>query len=103
MELRIEYGTTGQLTWETGADADVQWKPGPAALARPIDAVREALAAPLEYPALTAALVPGDRVVMALDPGLPGLADVLTGIWGVLAEAGIRPEDLLLLQPASLT
>lgn len=103
MELRIEYGTTGQLTWETGADADVQWKPGPAALARPIDAVREALAAPLEYPALAAALVPGDRVVMALDPGLPGLADVLTGIWSVLAEAGIRPEDLLLLQPASLT
>lgn len=103
MDLRIDYGATGQLTWQTGAETNVQWHPGPAALARPADAVREALAAPLEFPALAAALVPGDRVVLALDPGVPALADVLSAVWGVLDEVGIRPEDLLLLQPASLT
>lgn len=103
MELKIDYGVTGQLTWETGAETSVQWRPGPTGLARAADAVREALTSPLEFPALAGALVPGDRVVLALDPALPALADVLTGIWSVLAEAGIRPEDLLLLQPASLT
>jgi hypothetical protein len=50
----------------------------------------EALQNPLEFPSIESAIVPGDRVALAVDPNVPQLSEVITGILKTLAmtEAG---------------
>src|SRR5690349_17513081 len=65
------------------------WR-GPAAM--PPDAfaasVREALEHPLDYPALRQAVVPGDRVAIALSASIPALGTILETVTDVLAASG---------------
>ena len=64
----------------------------------PIDAadlaecVRAALQAPLGYPPLAAATVPGDRVVVALEPGLPLVRELVEGVSRALRDSGVDPS-----------
>lgn len=54
--------------------------------------VRAALQAPLSYPPLAAATVPGDRVVVALEPGLPLMHELVEGVSRALLESGVDPS-----------
>ncbi len=40
----------------------------------------EALSTPLDYPPLDAAIVPGDRVAIAIDPNVPQITEIVRGI-----------------------
>lgn len=102
VDVILDYGATGRLEWRPGDSTTLEVYGGPPPVGDVGAEVQQALAAPLEFPRLSAALVPGDRVVLALDRGIPQLGEVLRAVWQVLAEAGIQPQDLLLLQPASL-
>ncbi len=61
-------------------------------------AVSAALAAPLDFPPLAAAVVPGDRVVIALDPDVPQRAEIVAGIVNSLLETEIEPGNIIVLQ-----
>ncbi len=61
-------------------------------------AVADALADPLGYPPLAAAVVPGDRIVVALDPDVPQPAEIIAGIVNTLLLAGIDAESITILQ-----
>lgn len=63
--------------------------------------VRRQLAAPLDFPPLELAVVPGDRVVIALDRHTPGAAEIIAAVWSVFAKRSIKPADVTILQPAS--
>lgn len=63
----------------------------------PVAATRAALAAPLHYPPLASALVPGDRVTIALGRGVPQVASVLRGAIESLVEAGVQAADISVL------
>jgi hypothetical protein len=52
------------------------------------------LAAPLDFPPLAAATVPGDRVAIALDDAVPCAAQVVRGAVEALQQAGIEPEAI---------
>jgi nickel-dependent lactate racemase len=54
----------------------------------------DALASPLEYPPLSAALVPGDRVAIALDEAVPCVSEVVHGVVASLRSAGIEDEAI---------
>jgi nickel-dependent lactate racemase len=60
-----------------------------------------ALRAPIEFPSIDQAVVPGDRVTLALDRHTPGAAGVVAGIWEVLAPRGIEAEKFTVIQPAT--
>jgi nickel-dependent lactate racemase len=60
-----------------------------------------ALRAPIEFPSVEQAVIPGDRVTLALDRYTPGAAGLVAGIWEVLSPRGIEPEKLTVIQPAS--
>jgi hypothetical protein len=62
--------------------------------------VLEALGDPRGYPPLRQAVVPGDRVVIALDPETPELGAVLGASCEVLRSAGVEPETTRVLAPA---
>jgi nickel-dependent lactate racemase len=53
-----------------------------------------ALAQPLDYPPLASATVPGDQVVLAVEPGLRQMEAVVAGAVFSLVEAGVEPRDL---------
>ena len=57
-------------------------------------AVRKALAEPLDYPPLVQAALPGDKVVLALDRGVPQAATIVAQTVAVLLSAGVNAEDI---------
>jgi nickel-dependent lactate racemase len=64
--------------------------------------VADGLIEPLEFPPLSSAVVPGDRVVLAAELRVPGLSAIIAALWPVLESAGVGAGDVCVLQPASL-
>jgi len=63
--------------------------------------LRKQLAEPVDFPPLELAVVPGDRVVIALDRHTVGAAEIIAAVWSVFEKRSIRPADVTILQPAS--
>jgi len=66
-------------------------------LSDPAGALTRALAQPLDFPPLCRALVPGDRVVLAVDGTVPQLSRMVERIVLVLLSANVEPADVTLL------
>ncbi len=67
------------------------------------EAIRKALGCPLDFPPLSRSVIPDDRVVLALDRNTPAAKELLTGVWEHLRQAGVAPQNVLVLQPAPET
>ncbi len=59
-----------------------------------VEAIRHALGQPLDFPPVRQAVVPGDRVAIALDASLGDVAPVLSVIVDLLQESGVEPGDV---------
>src|SRR5262245_12963766 len=59
--------------------------------------VREALERPRQYPPLRQAVVPGDRVVIALDATVPAAREVLAAVSDTLVRAGVDRGSITVL------
>src|SRR5947209_14098310 len=75
----------------------VRRRPPAPPLADPAAAVREAVEAPLGFPALRRALTPDDHVTVVLDEHLPRLGRLLTPLLEHVVSAGVAPEAVTLL------
>ncbi len=60
-----------------------------------------ALKNPLGLPVLPECVVPGDRVVIVVDPETPNVVDVVTQVWTQFVELNTDEPDVTLLLPAS--
>jgi len=60
-------------------------------------AVTEALDSPLDYPPLSRSTTPGDRVVLALDQGIPQAAQIASAVIQSLIRAGVHPDGISIL------
>jgi nickel-dependent lactate racemase len=69
-------------------------------LADPVQAMREALEHPLDYPALRRALTPDDHVAIVVDEGIPQLARLLTPLLEHIQQAQVQPDSITLICPA---
>ena len=70
-------------------------------LADPAAAAMAALAEPIDYPALAQSTTPGDRVVLAMDRGLPQAASLVAAIVRSLIDAGVEADGISVLQTAA--
>ncbi|HEU5115990.1 MAG TPA: lactate racemase domain-containing protein, partial [Isosphaeraceae bacterium] len=59
--------------------------------------VLETLDHPLGYPALRQAVVPGDRVVLPIDPATPALGPMLHAICEILQTASVERDNITIL------
>ncbi len=57
-------------------------------------AIRHALENPLDFPAIRHLVVPGDRVVVAMDPTCPRPASIVKTLLHAFEDAGVASEDL---------
>ena len=101
--ISLEYGATGCWEGEISEAQLLQYFPGPAAVTDVPRAVTESLTHPLDFPSFRQAIVPGDHIVIILDRSLPSCSEVIAGVWEVCRQAGVSPEDIVVIQPAALT
>ncbi len=78
----LHYGADSsvRLEFPNGVAAEECGTPRGMALENPAVAVAAALEQPLEYPPLAKTATPGDRVVLALDYGVPQAAGVAAAV-----------------------
>lgn len=70
---------------------------GPAGVADPAAALREALRRPFEFPPLRRALTPEDHLAVVIDARHPALGGLLVALLDELLAAGVAPEALSLI------
>lgn len=60
-----------------------------------------ALQAPLDFPPLGAAIVPGDQIALAVDPNVPQLGDVIEGVVDSLSQTEAAAIEVVLWEEAT--
>ena len=95
----VRYGHECQLALSVDSDRLVARREPPDQLDSLDQSIRDALAAPLDFPPLAQAVIPGDHVVIALDTDTPAADTILAAIWDVLSARDVDPGDVLVLQP----
>jgi nickel-dependent lactate racemase len=98
MPCTLRYGIASQLTLPLESEGLAGCRLGE--VRAPLDvrrAVLDALAAPLEYPQLTQAVVSGDHVTVVVDRLVPRGADAAAAVVEYLQESGIGPESIALV------
>ena len=68
------------------------------ALDDPAAAVARALEAPLDYPPLARSTTPGDRIVLALEPGMPQAGEITAAVVRCLVGSGVHPDGVVVLR-----
>jgi lactate racemase len=99
MSQKLRYGTGSTLWIDIPADslvADFSRVPGDV-LDDPSAAVSAALLDPIGYPSIARTVVPGDRVVIALDPAVPRADAVVAGVLDALMHTAVLAEDIVVL------
>ena len=64
--------------------------------------LRSALQHPLDFPPLEQAIVPGDRIALALDRHTPAAGTIVAETWKILQRRDVNPRDVVVIQPVSL-
>jgi hypothetical protein len=101
--ISLDYGASER--WESDIPSERLFYShlGPEPLSDPFATMIEGIRHPIEFPALELAMVPDDRVVIVLDRGVPSAAEMIAAVWAAVVSAGVGPENVLILQPASMT
>lgn len=100
MPIELRYGVDSSLFLDLpdGALVAACDAPRGTPIVDTASAVADALDAPLDYPPLSKAVVPGDKVVLALDPGLPQAATIVAAVVKYLLENNIAAGDVTVLR-----
>lgn len=96
----VPYGTEKNFSCELEASRIIEAAPSPEPCPQLAAQLRKALECPLEYPPLSRSVIPGDRVVLALDRETPNAGELIAGVWQVLEKAGVKANDVTVLRPA---
>ncbi len=100
--VRLSYGTASEFTCEAAAGHIVAYRPAPDPLTGLHDEVRAALENPLDFPSLARAIIPEDRIAVALDRHTPCASTVIAAIWQVFASCGVAAENVTIIQPVAV-
>lgn len=99
MASQLRYGLDSVLELDVPEGALVAecLAPHGDALKDPAAAMRSALAEPLNFPPLSQAVIPGDRVVIAIEADVPQAATIVGAVVESLLGAGIVAKDICIL------
>lgn len=102
MTSLLRYGTNGvvELKLSPGVQIAECGAPRGIPLDDPISAVVAALSRPLSFPSLSQAIVPGDRMVLPIEPGLATAPLLAPAVVDFLVRSGIAPADITILRVA---
>jgi nickel-dependent lactate racemase len=99
MPASLKYGASAILEIDLPDNALVANWTGPSADGQSaVAAATSAIQTPLDFPQLKQATVPGDHVVLALEPGVPQAPAVVAAIVPVLLSGGVAAEDITIVR-----
>lgn len=98
-QINLQYGLARTFSCEVKPEQLWGTFEAPAPCENPADRIRESLSQPLQFPRLSQAVLPDDRVTIVLDCDTPDSSLLIAGIWEELSQVRIDPEHLLILQP----
>ncbi len=101
LSITLHYGSTGTFSGEILKSRLVGQHFAPEPSDQVADMAIQTFAAPEDYPDLKHVVVRGDRVVLVIERDTPGIDLIFQEFWNVLEKAGITPEDITILQPAT--
>ncbi|MBW3539244.1 MAG: DUF2088 domain-containing protein [Planctomycetes bacterium] len=98
--IDLTYGSSGAFSCEIDAErvVDVPLAPPPNP-AFPAE-LQAALFQPRDFPPLAQAVIPDDRVVLAVDRGTPEAPALVAAVVGVLTQRGVAPERIQIVEAA---
>jgi len=99
--VTLNYGKSGRLRCEIDTDRIVALPIPPESHSDLSARVRSALAHPLDFPPLTQAVLPDDRVALTLDAATPEASALIAETWRELAQREVSPEHVVIVQPDS--
>lgn len=96
MSSVLRYGADSSVAFDLPADVLLAECDAPRGqpLDDPAAAVAAALDDPIEFPPLARAIVPGDLVALAVEPGLPQAANIIAAVVHSLIGAGVSASDI---------
>jgi nickel-dependent lactate racemase len=97
----LRYAEGRAISFELDAGRRVYRHEAPVPAANFVRELRQQLESPLDFPPLELAIVPDDRVVIALARQTPAAAAIIAAVWSVFERRSVRPQDVMILQPAS--
>jgi hypothetical protein len=97
----LSYGNDHRFEYEIDSDRLVAEHLAPRPNSQFKEELLAALRAPIDYPSVDQAVIPGDRVTLALDRHTPGAAGLVAGIWEVLAPRGVEAEKFTVIHGPS--
>ena len=100
MQIKLPYDDQRTLDFDVPNDALVAscFEPHGESVSDVRAIADRVLADPLDFPPLRKAVVPGDRVAITLDDGIPQVETVVASIVDELLEAEVEPGDIELVQ-----
>lgn len=100
MLAELTYGRAQRLDFHV--PAGIEWAElgqfPAAAVNDPGKSLQAQLAAPLDFPPLCQALVPGDQIVIAVGPDVPRAASLVAAVVEYLLAYDVNPEQICILQ-----
>lgn len=92
----------GDLVSSLAAEQVWQYEPGsPVAVKDVAGTTSQALQTPQDFPPIESAIVQGDKVALAVDPNLPQICEVITGILKTFAHTEASDIDIVLWDEAT--
>ena len=102
ISLSLPYGADKTFALEIEGDRVLAMHAPPEPIEDLTDEIFDVLETPFDFPALEQAVVPGDKIGIALDRGTPYAATIVAAVWEILQEREINAEDIAIVQPAAL-
>jgi nickel-dependent lactate racemase len=97
----LRYGTGLSLHFDAASQTSfTEFRTSGSPLSDPATAVAKALAHPIDFPPFEHAIVPGDKLVLAVERDVPQAAAVVAGILAALVRLGVEPADVTVLYAA---
>lgn len=100
MTVPLNFGTAQRLRLEPQPHVAIWTAPSGMNAELAGRATAAALASPLDFPPLAQAIVPGDKVAIALAAGVPQAPAILAATIEYLSAAGITPSQITIVLPA---
>lgn len=100
ISISLPFGDGQCFQCDVATEQVVAHYQAPSACADIIAEIQRAMEEPLNFPPLSQTVVSGDLVAIALDRTIPHAAPIIAAVWAQLALAGIRPDDVTIIQAA---
>ena len=98
--INLNYGSQSVFTCEVPTEHVLAVHDAPESITDLADALRKGWKNPLDFPPIELAIVPDDRVVLAVDHYTPCIELIVRELVELFGQRGVKPDQLTILQGA---